>query len=63
MVWRRRQDIFTNHYLMNERINHEAVCKTAPVTPGLVIRQSDSLIVLIVYIDLEISYISKYEHS
>ena len=24
--------------LMNERINHEAVCRTAPATPGLLIR-------------------------
>ena len=27
--------ISTNHDLMNELINYEAVCRTAPATPGL----------------------------
>ena len=35
-MWRRLKDIFTNHELVKELINPEAVCRTAPATPGLV---------------------------
>ena len=42
-AWRRRKDIFTNHNWITELINHEAVYRTAPATPGLLIRANSAL--------------------
>ena len=47
-AWRRRKDIFTNHdlltYLITELINDEAVCRTAPATPGLLNTERNPLL-------------------
>ena len=36
-AWQRRKYIFTNHDWMNQSFNYEAVCRTAPASPGLLI--------------------------